>query len=103
MLDKTWEQVNQAVDERARDCVARKKEPKDEIKDRMEGKGCLKGYVRSKGKKVKLICRKIYKGETGRAKRCINQSKKQEKEQFKRKRSEDVNKNMKLFWREVCK
>ena len=43
----------------------------------------------------------VYKEEKRKVKRCIIQSKKKVNEQFGRKMNEDVNGNMKLFWKEV--
>ena len=42
-----------------------------------------------------------YREEKRKVKRCIIQSKKKINEQFGRKMNEDVNRNRKLFWKEV--
>ena len=42
-----------------------------------------------------------YREEKRKVKRCIIQSKKKENEQFGRKLNEDMNRNTKLFWKEV--
>ena len=44
-----------------------------------------------------------YKEEKKKIKRCIYQSKKEVNEQFRRKMSQDVDGNRKLFWKEVNK
>ena len=51
-------------------------------------------------KATKERCMKAYRGEKGKIKRCIYQSKKKVNEQFGRKMNEDVNGNKKLFWKE---
>ena len=51
--------------------------------------------------KVKQRCIEVYREEKRKIKRCIIQCKKKVNEQFGRKRSDDVNGNRKLFWKEV--
>ena len=48
-------------------------------------------------------CMEVYKEEKKKIKRCIYQSKKEVNEQFRRKMSQDVDGNRKLFWKEVNK
>ena len=43
----------------------------------------------------------VYREEKRKVRRCIIQSKKKVNEQFGRKINEDVNRNRKLFWKEV--
>ena len=45
----------------------------------------------------------VYREKKRKVKRCIYQSKKKVNEQFGRKVNQDVNGNMKLFWKEVGK
>ena len=47
--------------------------------------------------------KKLYKEEKRKFKRFIYQSKKEVNEQFRRKINQDLNGNMKLFWKEVSK
>ena len=45
----------------------------------------------------------VYKEENTKIKRCNHQNKKEVNEQFKRKMNQDMNKNRKLFWKEIGK
>ena len=47
------------------------------------------------------MCLEVYKEEKGKVKRYIYQSKKEVQEQLGRKMNQDVNRNRKLFWKEV--
>ena len=52
---------------------------------------------------AKERCMEAYTEEKRKVKRGINQSKKKVNKQFGRKINEDVNGNMKLFWKEIIK
>ena len=91
-----WEQVKRAIVESS----VEGKNPKsewwnDEVKAAVRRKELLIACV------AKERCMKPYTEEKRKVKRCIYQSKMNINELFRRKMNEDVNGNIKLFWKEM--
>ena len=60
-----------------------------------------KDVLAASDEEAKERCMEAYKEEKRKVKTCICQNKKKVNEQFRRKNNEDVNRNRKLFWKEV--
>ena len=74
----------------------------DEVKDGVRRKeAAWKEVLGASDEEKKERYIEAYKEENRKVKRCIYQSKKKINEQFEMKMNEDMNGNMKLFWKEV--
>ena len=60
-----------------------------------------KEVLAASNEEAKERCMEVYREEEIKVKRCVYQSKNKVNGQFRRKMNEDVNRNRKLFWKEV--